>query len=276
MKHAIFITLMMFAILSAYSLAAPIHIIEPYNATVSNGGSVYLGKVGPGQSFYLTIQSYTENASGTRIIKGWNKLIVSNLPSEWVASNSTLYGTYLSVLLAPSPNTLPSIYSFNLTAINIGNYSKIGNTTFTAYVNVTPNVFYINATPSVSSSPPGVPVDLNVTINNFGLSDSPFYISVIGLPAWNEGSKEVIALHGKTGTFTYPIYENEPGNYKAKLLVSSEASPMINKTINLTLSVKSTLKGDINALQYGSVIFPIMYEPVYAILYILLSLFQMF
>ena len=269
MKLGLCISLMLLASLFAYSFATPIHIIEPYNATVSNGGSIYLGKVGPGQSFYITILSSTENNSGTTIIKGWNKLIATNLPAGWIVTNSTLYGSYLSVLLTPASNATPSIYSFNLKAINIGNYSKIGNATFTAYVNVTPDVFSISAQPVVSTSPPGVPVYINVTINNLGLSDSPFYISVTGLPAWTEGSEEVIALHGKTGHFTYPIYENEPGKYPATLVVSSVASSKIQKDLNLTLSVKSTLAGDIRSLQYGSVIFPIIYEPIYAILYLI-------
>ncbi len=267
----IFIALML-VLLSCFVLseisASSLYVTEPYNATLSNNGSTYLGKVGPGQSFYLIAKSSTENASGVTVIKGWNKLYVSNLPSGWLATNSSLYSSDLSISITPSPNA-SGIYSFKVTAVNIGNYSKIGSMSFIAYVNVTPDVFGIHVFPTQIVASPGAPAYANITINNTGLSDSPFGIQISGLPSWHADTQEVIAMHGTMKTVRYELYENEQGTYHAMVKVESIASPKIFKAVNVTLTVKPTFKGDLAALSYGGVIFPIIYEPVYAVLYLI-------
>ncbi len=245
-----------------------LYVTEPYNATLNNNGSTYLGKVGPGQSFYLVAKSSTENASGVTVIKGWNRLYVSNLPAGWLATNSSLYGSDLSISITPAPNA-SGIYSFKVTAVNIGNYSKIGSISFTAYVNVTPDVFSIRVFPTHLVASPGAPAYFNITINNTGLSDSPFGIQVSGLPSFHTTTQEVIAMHGTSKTVRYELYENEPGIYHATVKVESIASSEISKEANITFTVKPTFKGDISALSYGGLIFPIIYEPVYAVLYLI-------
>ncbi len=269
----LYIVPVMLLSMAAMASAAYINIVEPYNATLYNNGTIYLGKVGPGQPFYITAESATANASGTIIQRGWNQMYASGLPQGWVVSNSSIYSKYLSVKVTPYANAPNGTYQFKIIAQNFGNYSKLGSIEFTAYVNVTPNVFALSVSPTNISVGPGQPASIQVTINNTGVSDSPFYITAKGLPAWNS-SMEVIALHDTSKSFSYPVYEDEPGLYTATMYVSSVASPLIHKESSISLLVQASVPNDYSAIGSGSVAFPIIYEPAYAVMYFIRLLFS--
>jgi hypothetical protein len=255
------------------SSAAYVNIIEPYNVTVQNGAGVFLGKAGPGQTFYITISEVTKNSTNYTFDQGWNKLVASEMPNGWLAKNSSLYTTYPTVQVSVAPYAVNGTYAFNLSAVNVGNYSKLGSVNFRAYVNVTPNVFNLSASPISLSAGIGQPASIYVKINNTGVSDSPFNISMEGLPAWNSNST-VIALHSTTQSFVYSIYASEPGVYHPILRVSSVSSPLIHKQTNITLTVAASIPNDYSALGEGTLAFPVIYEPVYAIMYLISVLFK--
>ncbi len=254
--------------------ASYVTITEPYNATITHfNGSIYLGKAGPGQTFIVTIRSATTNATGAHLDYGWNQFNASDVPAGWVVKNSPLYRQTLSVEVTPAADAPTGMYIFKLTAINVGNYSKIGSVSFTAYVNVTPDVFHLHVSPASVASGVGSPSNIYITINNTGVSDSPFVINVTGLPAWSVPPQDVIALHHTSATFAYPIYQYTPGVYKAVVHVSSLESPLVEKSANVTLTVRAGLASDYASIGEGSVMFPIIYEPAYAIMYLLSLLF---
>lgn len=269
MRYMLLLAPVLFAFAAlALSHASYVTMTEPFNATVQQNASIYLGKVGPGQTFYVTISAATQNVSGANVSLGWDELIASGLPQGWLTQNSPLYTTYPSTKISVAPNAANGTYSFNITAINVGNYSKIGSLRFTAYVNVTPDVFILSVTPTYINTGPGVPADIYVTINNTGVSDSPFNITVHGLPAWNYSST-VIALHHTTGRFVYPVYENEPGEYHIQLYASSIASPLIYEQSNITMVARASVGNDYAALGQGALTFPIVYAPAYAVMYLI-------
>lgn len=257
------LALLSFALFGSASYAK---IIEPFNATLSNNGSIYLGRVGPGQPFYITAESATTNSSNVIIIRGWNQMYALDLPSGWIVTNSSVYSQTLSVEITPSAKATNGTYMFNILLKNFGNYSKLGTLEFTAYINVTPNVFQLSVSPTNISAAPGAPSNIHITINNTGISDSPFIITAKGLPAWNR-TDQVIALHGTSESFVYPIYEYEPGVYTANMSVVSASSSLIHKEANVTMTIKASVENDYKALGYGVVAFPIVYEPIYAVMY---------
>ena len=259
--------------ISTFASAMYVNVLEPYSTTLHNGNSIFLGNVGPGQTFYVTISSATANATGAINNLGWNELTVSNLPSGWVAENSALNTPNLSVEITPSSITQNGTYNFTLNAINIGNYSKLGNVTISAQINVTPNVFKLTAYPSEIQAGPGEPAEIYISINNTGVSDSPFSIAAYGLPAWNT-TEDVIALHHTSENFTYQVYEDTPGIWTVNLHVESYGSPLIYKQTNVTLVVNASLLNDYHAIGQGAIAFPIIYEPAYAIMYLISLLFK--
>lgn len=268
MRNALLLSMLLLLSMAMVFNAAYVSVVNPYNSTVENNGTIYLGNVGPGQPFTITISSQTTNSTGFMLNYGWNQLQLSGLPSGWVGENSSLNNQFLSAQIKVAPLASDGLYSFNAIAINTGNYSRIGALKFRVFVNVTPKVFSMHIVPSIIKAGPGQPAKIEVYINNTGVSDSPFIINATGLPAWSIQST-VIALHHTTGRFDYPIYEYEPGLYHVRLNVSSSSSPLIHQEDNITFIVKASLNNDYSAIGNGAVAFPIIYAPAYAIMDIL-------
>jgi hypothetical protein len=273
MRFAAVFQLLMLSLIIAAAGASTVRMTEPYNATIMGNSTVYLGKVGPGQTFYVTISANTTNSTGAVFQRGWNELLATDLPRGWIAENSSLYNAYLSVKVTPPADAENGTYYFNLTAVNAGNYSKLGAAHFIAEINVTPNVFKLQVSPSTISTGPGEPTTIYITINNTGVSDNPFLISAQGLPAWNL-TKEVIALHHTSEVFQYPLYQDEPGVYQAVINVTSTASPLVTKRSTVNLTVQASVLNDYAAVGEGAVGFPIIYEPIYAIMQLISRLFH--
>lgn len=266
-RNAFYIAILSLVLIGAAG-ASQVNITEPYQVIVSNGSSTYFGKVGPGQTFFVNISSSAQTPSGKYVNIGWNEFVVKSAPPGWIIENSSLNTRILSVLIKPAPDTPSGIYRLELQAINIGNYSGLGTLTMYGYVNVTPDVFRLNVSPSVVRVSPGTPAKISVTINNTGVSDNPFEINMTGLPAWNV-TDTVIALHHTSDRFVYTVYEDIPGVYHTELHVSSLTSPIVNSEVNTTIIVSSSLENDYYAIGDGAVTFPIIYEPAYDVMYII-------
>ena len=245
--------------------AAYLQIQGPVTGTLYNNGSLYLGKVGPGESFYVLASATTANSSGKVINIGWNRFEAINLPQGWSAQASPLYENPMKLKITTSPEAQNGTYTLILRAVNIGNYSRIGNLTFTALVNVTTDVFTPSVTPSKFNVGTGQPYNLQITINNTGISDDPFIINAKGLAAWNV-SDPVIALHSTTSSFVYPVFVNVPGVYTFNLTVNSGTSALIAKSFPITMTAQASLLNDFGAVGQGVVLSPIIYEPTYAVM----------
>ncbi len=250
------------AILIASAQASPyLGVIGPVNATLYNNQSIYLGNVGPGESFYVLANPNTTSISGNYVNIGWDTLKASVLPGGWSSQPSTLYENPMKTKITVSPGAANGKYTIIFRALNI--YSGIGNLTFYGTVNVTPNVFNLGVSPVIAISGVGRPADLYISINNTGISDDPFIISAQGLPAWNV-SEEVISLHSTRNVFTYPVFANQPGVYSFNLTVSSATSPLIREAYPVRLIVRESLLSDYSSVGGGISLSPIIFEPAYA------------
>ncbi len=266
-------TLIFVLMLASVPFATYLAIIGPLNSTVTQGASVYLGKVGPGESFYVLASASTVNASGTPVNIGWDRLEAINLPSGWSAQRSSLYENPMKMKITVSPGSENGKYAITLRAVNVGNYSRLGNLTFTAYVNVTPDVFSIRVNPTNITTGVAQPANLHIYINNTGISDDPFTISVANLPAWNL-SYSVISLHGRQTKVVYPVYINEPGLYVFNITVASSSSLLMGKTYSIRMLSEATLLNDYSAIGQGIVLSPLIYEPAYSVMLFIDELYK--
>lgn len=230
-----------------------------------NNGSIYLGKIGPGESFYVLASATTTNQTGTTINIGWDKLEALNLPVGWSSDPSLLYANPMKMKVTVAPNAANGTYEFGIRAVNVGNYSKLGNLTVNAYVNVTPDVFTSNVTPTRVVVGVGQPINLDIMINNTGASDDPFLINAYGLPAWDVPVK-VIAMHSTKNNYVYPVFVNESGVYDFNLTINSTTSQLIRKSYPIQLVAQSSVITDYGATGQGVVLSPIIYEPAYALM----------
>ncbi|MEM3781405.1 MAG: hypothetical protein QXT43_00380 [Candidatus Micrarchaeaceae archaeon] len=255
------------------SKAMYLQIIEPIQATLHQNSTAYVGKVGPGESFYIEASAATTNSSGVPVNIGWDTLEAVSLPSGWASQASPLYENPMRLKITVAPYAANGTYAIKIRAVNVGNYSRLGNLTATAIVNVTPDVFELNVTPLVLRSGVGQPANLHVLINNTGASDDPFVVSSSGLPAFNL-SYEVIAVKGRPLLTEYPVYEDEPGTYPFTLTVVSATSPLVQSHFNAELIVNSSVANDYAAVGRGLIVEPIIYEPAYALMLLIEKLFK--
>lgn len=264
-EFTLFTALIAVVLMIGFAGATYIQITGPVTGTLYNNGSVYLGKVGPGESFYVLASATTTNASGKIINIGWNQFEALNLPTGWSAQASPLYENPMKLKITTAPNTQNGTYSLTLRAVNVGNYSRIGNLTFTALVNVTTDVFTPSVSPLKFNVGTGQPYTLQISINNTGISDDPFIINAKGLAAWNV-SDPVIALHSTTSSFVYPVFVNVPGVYNFNLTINSATSSLVSESFPITMTAQASLLNDYGAVGQGVVLSPIIYEPTYAVM----------
>lgn len=273
-KHFSLLALGTFYIFVLASSATYLALVGPTNATLYDGEKIYLGKVGPGESFFVLANASTTNSSGVLINKGWSTLKTISLPSGWSSQASLLYEDPMRTKITVSPTAANGTYEITLRAINIQNLSKLGNLTIYVYVNVTPDVFNVKVSPSSLSSGVGQPANFYITINNTGLSDDPFFITASNLPAWNL-SESVIAIHSEVNTFAYPVFVNEPGVYKLNITVGAATSPLVQKSYPADFTVAAGLINDYNAVGQGAVLSPIIFEPAYSLMDLLSALYNL-
>lgn len=261
----LFASLLLIALLLPKAGATYLQVEGPVSSQLSNGSSLYLGKVGPGESFYVLASATTANQTGTVINIGWDTLEAENLPSGWSSEPSPLYENPMKMKITVAPNAANGTYTVALKAVNVGNYSRLGNLTINAYINVTPDVFTSNVTPTRLVAGVGQPVNLYLWINNTGASDDPFLINAYGLPAWNSPVK-VIAAHSTKNYYLYPIFMNEPGVYHFNLTINATTSPLIRKSYPIELVTQASVINDYGATGQGVPLSPIIYEPAYALM----------
>ncbi len=254
--------------------AISISVVGPTAAKLANGQSIYLGNVGPGESFYVQALSSTTNATGYSVNIGWDQLNATRLPPGWTAQQSTLYeNPVMKMKVSVPPNAASGPYNITLHATNVGNLSRLGNITFYAHVNVTPDVFSVAVQPQVVQSGVNQPTNLYVTINNTGISDDPFVIALQGLPAWNV-TDQVVALHLSQSTYVYPVYVNESGKYHFNLTVAAITNPSLSVSYPISLTARESLLNDYGSVGQGVILSPIIFAPSYELMLFLSYLYK--
>jgi hypothetical protein len=257
----------------AIANAMYLNVTGPVAGTLTNNQGLFLGNIGPGQSFYVSASATTTNESGLLVNIGWDRMEAINLPQGWSAQPSPLYENPMKIKITVAPHAAYGIYNITIKAINIQNYSKLGNITVNAYVNVTPNVFRLSVNPTNISSGINEPTNLYVTINNTGISDDPFDINLYGLPAWNL-SDQVVALHSTSSSYVYPVFVSTPGTYQFNLTVSSTTNPLISRSYLISLVAQPNLLNDYSAVGQGVVLSPIVFGPSYEFMLLLSYLYK--
>ncbi|ASI13445.1 membrane protein [Candidatus Mancarchaeum acidiphilum] len=245
-----------------------VRMIEPYSSILYANSSVYLGKVAPGQTFYVTISSTSLNKNNKSINLGWNHFVAYGLPKGWVVENSSYNINEPSVKIKAASNASYGIYNFTLEAVNSGDIAGIGEPKIHAEINVSKDVIklYLPYT-SIKINPLQASI-VYVIINNTGVSDNPFIIGSTGVPGWNF-TQSVISKHGSSNEFAYPVKVDAPGIYTMSLYVRSATSPEVYESENISVTARSTLFTDYNSIGSGSVLFPIIYAPVDAVMYLI-------
>jgi hypothetical protein len=255
----------LFLILAALSFSTTrVTILSPQEGAVSNGGTIDLGTIGPGQTVPILI-SRTVTTGGIHGVGGFMDMaMATNLPPGWDTKESKLYAEPLQVTVTADPDAAPGNYTFPVTVIDENNGEELGNVTFTAKVSITWDVMDFDVSPTRISVGPGQPAQFTIAVTNKGSASDVFEVSSIGSRNW-DFKKSVFVPAMSTKTIRYEIVGTEEDIYTPTIKVVSLASSNIVAEKNVTMIVRSDLFGDYKATNHGMLLFPIFEAPVYAL-----------
>lgn len=259
------------AALLLLSLSHAIVIVSP-GTTISDGDTIDVGTVGPGQTVSILIDPKVTSGGLHGIGGMYDMAVVEDLPRGWAGQDSKLYQNPMMVTITADPAAPEGNYTYRVTVIDENNGEKLGNVTFNVRERITYDVMDFSVTPPYLSVGPGQPARFAITVVNKGSTSDVFEVSATGAKRW-EFKKPVFVPAQSSKTIYYEIVGQEEEAYKAEIDVTSLASPMISGQQNVTLFIKSDLLGDYRATNNGVLVFPIFEAPIYSLAGLLSNLF---
>ncbi|MEK6982464.1 MAG: hypothetical protein AABX38_06025 [Candidatus Micrarchaeota archaeon] len=255
-----------------FSVSFAIELIQPIKAQLKGAETIDLGKIGPGQTIFVSIEPKV--ITGGKFDKGgqYDQAVVTALPPNWKAKNSKIYGNPLQVEITADENAKEGVYSAEITTIDQNYGEQLNNVSFKVRVQITKDVLETSITPTEITVGPDQPARYVITITNKGSAADVFEVSSEGIKRW-EYKKPVYVAAQSTKTVFYEITNREEESYKVTLKVKSKASSLIQKDTNITLNVRTDILADYKATNNGVLIFPFFENIVYSFAGLLSNLF---
>jgi len=245
-----------------------VNVIEPVKKTITPQETVRMGTAGPGQTVVLVAERSSDggNCPNNYCSDGWDAIIPVRVPEGWVVEPSPIHETPMKMKIKVAPDASNGEYNLTLAAVDEGNYDGLGNMTFYAIVTVSRDVIDISVEPTRVETGVGQPAIYYVKIRNTGAASDPFEIRVRegDIPAWRF-RKQVLVNYGSERVIPFEVVLNEEDERAFNLEVSSLSSPMIKEEKSLVIDSKSNILTDWRATTHGLMLFPIIEEPIYAI-----------
>ena len=272
LKLSIFL---IFLLVNVY-LAMYAEVLEPIERNVTDGENVYLGKIGPGQTLYITV--YGKARTGGKFGKGgtWQILRVVSVPEGWEGYNSKEMATYMQATIKPAKNARDGRYTITMRLEeDETKQQELGSVTFFVTVDVDKNVILYNVLDKEIEVGVGQPARVRITITNTGKASDVVEISSEGLlmPEYLQ-KKYVYVPAGKEISTYYEFISDEEKRYEPKLKIISKSSDLISHEEILNITVKSNLIGDIKATKNGILLFPSILDTFYSLIAIIGKLVQ--
>jgi hypothetical protein len=261
MRHAyiLFLTLILANAVMAVQL------IEPFVKEVSNGDTIDLGEIGPGQTISLAL--YPKVTTGGTFGQGgrYDLAAVTKVPQGWSSKDSNLYGDPLQVEITADRNAPDGRYTARVIVEDENGAENIGDVAFTVAITINHDVLDAQVDPPSLVVGPGQPARYAITITNKGRASDVFVVRAVGVERWLfEKPVHVPAMSSKT--VVYEITENEEARYFPIINVTSSSSPdLIHKEQKISFKVESDLFHDFKAANNGIFVFPILEAPAYAL-----------
>ncbi len=247
--------------------ASSVKMLEPVVATVSEGETVDLGTIGPGQTLAITVKGTEIGKDGLEA--NWGVLGVLEVPNGWQGFDSMVYAKNMRATIKADPNAPDGTYIVKLILTECESKNEVceakqglGQVVFFGRVKVSRDVMKTSMPTVGITTGVGQPARYPIKIENKGAANDVFEIYSEGVPAWNM-KKNIHVAAGQTVNTFYEIAVNEEKEYKPTIVVKSISSDRLKHTYDVQLTVKSDVIGDIKATKNGILIFPLTLEPLY-------------
>ena len=254
-----------FSMLIGSVLAANAELIEPIAMSVSDGGVVNLGRIGPGQTIDIVVNGVAADARFG--MEGrWQILKVIDAPAGWQGFDSKELATTMKAGVKAAPDAKDGEYRVTFRLEEDPNQQQgLGAVTFQVVITVSRNVISATFQKQAVVTGVGQPARYPITLKSTSIASDVFVISAEDVPSWNYVKTVHLPAGGSVNTF-YEIVANEEKEYKPIIVITSHSSDEIKISKEVSMAVKSDLIGDIKATKNGILIFPIVLEPLYSLL----------
>jgi len=252
------------AILVFVSFSWAIEVIEPIIIKdVSDGQTIGLGEIGPGQTIPVSI--HPKVYAGGKFGSGgrYDFARVVQLPFGWKAEDSKIYGDPLQVKITADKNSPEGEYETKITVYDEGNGELLENITFTAKIKIIHDVLDVSVSPYSITVGPGQPARYSILITNKGTASDVFNVYTSGVPRW-VFEKPVLVPAMSSKTVIYEITESEEERYFPEITVESTSSSLIKQKEEVIFTVQPNLLSDFKSTNHGILVFPVFEAPAYA------------
>jgi hypothetical protein len=246
------------------SVVFPLQVVEPAVKEISDGDTIFIGTIGPGQT--ISIGIHPKVYTGGKFGEGgrYDYATVDKLPTGWKGKNSKLYGDPLQVEITAEKNAPEGEYTAEITVQDEDNGEKLGQVKFKVKIKIVHDVLDVDVTPTSMTVGPGQPARFAITITNKGTASDVFNVKADGVERWIF-EKPVHVPKMSSKTIVYEITESEEETYFPVISVVSTSSPLIHQEQSVVFKVQPDLLSDFKATNHGILIFPIFEAPVYSL-----------
>ena len=246
------------------SLSFAIQLEKPFEQELTEGETIDLGTIGPGQTVTLEIQPVVESGGIYGVGGRYDYALATELPEGWRSTPSKLYGDPLQVAVTAAPDAAEGEYIAQLTIVDEEKAEQLGDLTFPLRIRIEHDVMDSSVTPLAITTGPGQPGRYYITVKNKGTTSDVFEVSVQGARRW-EFKRYVFLPPQSEKTIYYEIVEEEEEFYTPIIQVVSTSSDLIKETHEVTFRVQPTLFGDYRAMNNGIMLFPVFESSIYAL-----------
>ena len=251
-------------LLALSGLLFSIQMVEPILTDISEGETVDLGTIGPGQTIEVQIHPKVYEGGIHGIGGNYDQAYATNLPTGWTTQASKLYGNPLQVKITAGPYTGEGTYTIPVKIEDEGNGEELGVLTFNVRLTVSEDVMAFSVKPTETTTGVGQPARFEITIDNTGTAGDTFKVSAEGVSKW-EFTKLVYIPPKSSKTIDYEVAAFEEETYETTFKVESSSSPRVSAEETVVLHVQPDLLSDYKAVNNGALLFPIIEAPVYAL-----------
>ncbi len=263
-----------FLFLFVIDIVSAIEMVRPISKNIEDGDIVFVGVIGPGQTFEVLIKREVTTGGIYNTGGSYDRAIVTGLPEGWKVQDSELYANPLQVKITAAKNASEGEYFANITVIDEQGSEKLDNITFKVKIKIIWDVIGVDVTPEKTTVGPLQPARVYITVTNKGTASDTFEITCTGQKRW-EFAKNLYVASGSSKTVTLEIIEKEQENYIGEIEVKSVSSPDIIKyEKNISISVvNQNVFDDYKATNNGILIFPMLESLIYSLAGLLSNLF---
>ena len=262
-------------IISLFVFAALAHsltILEPIRTTISDGGELDLGSMGPGQTLAISIDGRPTTGGLYGNGGAYDLANATQIPPGWSAQASDWTGNPLQVKITSEKSAAEGSYSAKISVLDDGDKEKLGNVSFYARISITHDVLDVSLDKNQTTVLSGQPARFYITITNKGSAGDVFAVTSEGVRGW-EFKRDVYVPPKSSKTIFYEFISEEGKQYSPVIKVTSRSSELITKSMNATVNVRSDLFTDFKATNNGMLFFPVMNGLIYSLAGLISNLF---